>query len=209
MRGLILSFLFCLSATAFSQKSEPVFVVSDYKKGDFITTVKITVNASHDKTNEVLNKFISQYHNDLDALFGWALKDLKLKGEEDKFIMFNLRSHTYDKSKNQIKGAMDIHVGPLNQDFASTTYETTLTKKESGSNTTIVYEILRCDNVIEHVDASFKVLQKADNIAEIVFDVAFTPKRPYHLMTKKQYRENIEWRFGKFLSNIRDEAEKH
>ncbi|MDL2239307.1 hypothetical protein LJC73_03820 [Bacteroidales bacterium OttesenSCG-928-L14] len=205
--NLIFLFLF-LSTTSLAQKQDAKILLSDYTKGKFITSVSIEINAPYEKVDGTLDKFISQYNNHLDELFIWAIKDLKLQGEKDDFIMFNIKSHTYDENTNRVGGNMDINVTFMKRNFPATRYETSLSKFSSENKTEIVYEMHYCENVIDKANAKIVITPTTVNSTLLTFDVNLGLSSPYHLMTKKQYRTNIEWRFAKLLSNIRDESEK-
>lgn len=204
-----ISFVILVFVAAFVVAQEKTTATSKYEKGEFISRITVAVNASDEKIHDVLNNFVYQYNNDLPQLFDWALKGLKLQGEEDDFIMFNLRSHSYNQSDKHVDGVMDINVVFLKRDYPDIPYRTILQKKnDTGSDIKMDYEMLECEKVIQHVDAGFEIVRLTDTQAKITFDVKVKLQRPFNLMTMKQYRENIEWRFAKFLSNLRDEAEK-
>lgn len=206
---LRLLFLFFIPVYGSAQQKEPEVTLSDKEGGRFVSNLKVEVKAPYKQTQSVLNKFAEQYCGDLDGLFRWALSDLKLKGEKDDMISINLKSHTCMPGQAKMEGLMDMYVSILRKDFRDCTFETTIDLKEEAGKTLIAYEMPRCDNVIEHVNARLTALCTGENSSELTFEVAFKAQNPYNLMSKKQYRENIEWRFVKFLSNLRDEAERH
>ena len=184
-------------------------VSTEYKGGEFVTTVNLPVYASDEKIHFVLDKFISEYNDDLAGLFKWALTGLKIHGEPDDFIMFDLKSHIFDKQSKVIDGIMDINVAFLQRDYADVAYKTTLKKeKRSDYDIFVQYEMLECEKVISHVDAEFRINRIDESYVECIFFVKVKLQRPFNLMTKKQYRENIEWRFAKFMENIKREAEQ-
>lgn len=211
MKKLIIFLFFfpVISSVLLAGDNAPV-VMSDFKKGEFITTVQVPVNASSEKIHEVMDAFISEYRYDLNKLFGWALVGLKLRGEKDDFIMFNLKSHIYDNASKQINGKMDIDVPFLRKNHSDITYTTSLGKKENTDDKQlyIQYEMIRCEKVISHVDAYFDIRQTEKASADCFFHVKIKLDRPYSLMSMKQYKENLEWRFAKFIANIKEEAEK-
>lgn len=203
----VLFFLFLLT-TVVGLAAQEQSVSTNYKKGEFITTVTMPINASQKRMNEVMNMFISQYNTDLNALFSWALPGLKLRGEKDDFIMFNIKSHTYNKAANLVNGVMDIDVAFLGNDFKDVSYETRLVKKAQTQFVEIDYEMIQCEKVINHVDAVFKITPEGENKSLCAFEARVNLDMPYRLMTVKQYKDNIEWRFAKFIANIKREAEK-
>ena len=193
---------------SWAQKSSPE-VSSKFKGGEFITTVKIPFNASENNIHVTMDRFVSEYKNNLPFLFDWAIEGLKLRGEHDEFIVFNLKSHQYDQASNVVKGIMDIDVPFLNKENKNVKYKTTL-QKRTGENGGywLKYEMIECDKVIDHVDALFDITSTGKSEFICIFEAKIRLALPYRLMNMNQYKKNLEWRFAEFISNLRDEAER-
>lgn len=206
MRKLAL-FIVLLPSLLWAEGVQPEVLLSGKQGGEFVSSIRVAVHAPYEAVEEVLHKFYRQYRDNLDGLFDWALKDLNLKGERDDMISVNLKRHMPDDEAGVVQGVMDLYVKILGQDFPDTEFETTIRLETGEAQSVIRYEMLRCDRVIDHVTASLSAEKTEDGQALLTFDTAFRARNPYNLMSKKQYRENIGWRFVKFLSNLRDEAE--
>jgi len=173
-----------------------------YKKGVYTTTVTCTVKSTQDNVNQVSNNFLSQYKGNLNALFSWALKGVKLQGEKDDFIEFNVKSHSLE---NQVvTGKMDISVKLLGKKYKDVGYKVKIEKvKETQEVTEISYFLYDCEEVIEQSKATFTVTRLDTNNYECKLIVNTQLKKFYNvLMSQKMFRENIEWRFRKFVENI-------
>ncbi|GHT17770.1 hypothetical protein FACS189429_2630 [Bacteroidia bacterium] len=177
-----------------------------YAKGVFTTTVSCTFEGNQQSVNQTVNNFLSQYKNNLKALFLWALKDVKLQGEKDNFIEFNIKSHTLD---NQIvAGKMDIAVKPLGKKFNDVAYKVKVEKTRATDDMVEVsYYLYDCQEVIQSSKATFSITKLSPTTYECKL-IAQTKLAKFYnmLMTKKMFRDNIEWRFCKFVENMAKSA---
>ncbi|MCL2597820.1 MAG: hypothetical protein FWD66_09265 [Paludibacter sp.] len=173
-----------------------------YKKGIFSTEVTCSVESVQKNVNQVVNDFIWQYKFNLNALFGWALKDVKLHGEQDNFIEFDIKSHSFE---NQIvNGKMDIAVKLLGKKYTDVAYKVKIEKiKDTQDLTEISYFLYDCEEVINQAQAKFSITRLDTNSYEIKLIAQTQLKKFYNtLMTQKMFRQNIEWRFRKFVENM-------
>lgn len=208
MKKIISTFVCLLfAAAAFAQTSQ-ANISTVFRNGEFVTRADTTMAASAEAVDKVAARFIDDYNNDLDALFSWALKGLKLQWEEDDFIMFNIRSHKYDAATGTVRGVMDIYVGMLNQENKDISYRTRLVREDGNGRIIIKYDMTECDKVMECISAVFEIERINENEARTSLEARATLRKPYSFMTMRQYRENIEWRLGKLLDNLCGEMEK-
>lgn len=207
MKKLVCLFLL-LPLLARAGGQTPEVTESDKKGSEFVSNIQVTLNATYEQACLTLDKFVRQYKYSLDSLFQWALRGMKLKGEKDDMISINLKTHTCAEGSDHVDGVMDLYVSILRQDFHDTTYDVTLTREEESDGTLAVYyDLSRCDKVIDHARARLAVTRNSDNTSCLTLDSRFKATLPYNLMSKKQYRDNIEWRLVQLVSNLRDEAE--
>jgi hypothetical protein len=179
-----------------------------YSKGVFTVKVEQRVSVSEEKMNATVDKFIDQYKNNLPLLDGWAIKGLKLRGEKDNFIIFNIKSHKPDAQN--IDGVMDIKIVPLNKNYQNVTYDVALFKtKKSDFEYDIHYSLTNCTEVINSAKAviNIKVSDNGNAAVTLVANVQLT-KSYNMLMSRKQFEENLSWRFEKFVTNLIAEANK-
>jgi hypothetical protein len=179
-----------------------------YSKGVFTVKVEQRVNVSEEKMNAIIDKLINQYKNNLPLLDSWAIKGLKLRGEKDNFIIFNIKSHKPDGQN--IDGVMDIKIVPLSKNYQNVTYDVDLFKtKKSDYDYNIHYSLTNCTEVISSAKAeiNIKFSDSENAVVTLVANVQLT--RSYNmLMSKKQFEENLSWRFEKFVTNLIAEANK-
>lgn len=197
----------CLSNALIAQPG--IQKSSGKSKGSFKTTVSLDIDTTQEEALAIVDKFIDQYNNNITPLFGWALTGIKLQGEKDDFIEFNIKSHSYNESNKTVEGLMKINLSFLGKNFENIKYKTRLKKEIKPDNSVILhYEMPECEEVINHVSAKLTIKQKNTNKLSVNFAVDLKLKMPYNLMTAAQYKDNLEWRFVRFLQNIKKEAEK-
>jgi hypothetical protein len=182
--------------------AQPSTTNTVYSKGVFTTTVSGVFEGSQQTVNQTINKFISEYSGNLQALFGWALKGLKLQGEKDGFIEFNIKSHT---PENQIIiGKMDIAVKLMGKQHNNVAYKVKIEKTKTADNLTeISYHLYDCEEVISSAKATLTITKLESNTYDYKLVVRTTLTKFYNaLMSRKMFRENIEWRFSKLTDNL-------
>ena len=200
--------LWLLTLPALARESSPEVLHSDKEKGEFVSNIRVMVNAPYEQTDLVLDKFVRQYKYSLDSLFDWALVGMNLQGEKDDMINIGLKSHTCAPGSDQVDGVMDLYVTILQLNFSGTTYDVTIFKKQEADGTAAVYyDMPRCDKVIDHANARLAMARADEHTSMLTLDVHFKATQPYNLMSRKQYRDNIEWRLVQLMDNLRKEAE--
>ena len=200
--------LWLLTLPALARESSPEVLHSDKEKGEFVSNIQVMVNAPYEQTDLVLDKFVRQYKYSLDSLFSWAFTGMNLQGEQNNMIRINLKSHACDPGSDQVDGVMDLYVTILRQDFSDCTYDVAIGKQQADDGTSAVYyDLSRCDKVIDHANAQLTLARADNDTSTLTLDVHFQATLPYNLMSRKQYRDNVEWRLVRLVSNLRDEAE--
>jgi len=77
-----------LCSFTMSMASPTDSILTYYKNGEFITYSQVWVDVPNEIMNGVVDDFLYQTKYDLDAMFGWALKDMKLRKEKDEINCF-------------------------------------------------------------------------------------------------------------------------
>ena len=131
MKKLVCLFLL-LPLLARAGGQTPEVTESDKKGSEFVSNIRVTLNATYEQACLTLDKFVRQYKYSLDSLFHWALRGMKLKGEKDDMISINLKTHTCAEGSDHVDGVMDLYVSILRQDFHDTTYDVSWDIRQSG-----------------------------------------------------------------------------
>jgi hypothetical protein len=169
--------------------------------------VTASVTASQETIGSTAEKFVSQYKTNLNALFGWALTGVNLRGEKDGFMVFHVKSHQLDNGV--VLGKMDMTISKLGKTFTGVGYKVLLEKaKESALEMEIRYQLYDCEKVIRSVNATVKSVRINDKtawvtlVAEVKLDTFYD-----RMITRKMYEENMSWRFVQFAENMVREIE--
>ncbi|MDR2824449.1 MAG: hypothetical protein LBB41_04540 [Prevotellaceae bacterium] len=204
-RKNIIIFIFSVLCANFVTAQQATSTTT-YAKGVFTTTVSCTFESNQQQVDQTINNFVSQYKGNLNALFPWALKGLKLQGEKDDFIEFNVKTHTLEKQI--VVGKMDIAVKLLGKKFTDVGYKVKIEKTKSSDDVAVIsYYLYDCEEVIQSAKATFTVTKLNSTTCECKLVASTTLVKFYNMvMTKKMFRENLEWRFQKFTENMAKNA---
>jgi hypothetical protein len=103
------------------------------------------VNASDSISHAVVNDFLYQTRYDLDKLFEWALKGMKLRGEHNDLIVFNFKSTKYNKATDILYSVGDVSV-PYIITFPDIAVNSKMTKSKGNKGNILVdIEVLYSD----------------------------------------------------------------
>ena len=81
MKKLVCLFLL-LPLLARAGGQTPEVTESDKKGSEFVSNIRVTLNATYEQACLTLDKFVRQYKYSLDSLFQWALRGMKLKSAQ-------------------------------------------------------------------------------------------------------------------------------
>lgn len=197
-----------LILTTISANAQKASATTSHSKGTFTSTVKIKGEVTNEAVQATINTFFNQYKNNLNGLFEWALKDLKLQGEADDLIVFNIKSHTLNN--NMVNGVMDIIISPINKKYNNVKYNVSLNLKKTKDTPQIIeltYNMTDCEEVIKSASAVLTVTQSDAGTATCTLTANVQLTRFYNpMMSTKMYKEHIEWRFTKLVENLYADA---
>ena len=155
--SLIGFFLFCAQLSANPKDSISTY----YKNGEFISHSQIWVEAPKEVMNDVIDDFIHQTKYDLNGLFKWALKDMKLRKEKDEIIVFNFKSTKYDEKSNIIKATGDVEVTNV-MSFPEVHVNSKMTKTSLADGQVLVnIDVLYSDAFLKKTTGVFRMIPKS------------------------------------------------
>lgn len=200
--GLFLSFSEILASPTDS-------ISTYYKNGEFVTYSQIWVEVPKDVMNSVIDDFIYQTKYNLDELFVWGLKDMKLRKEKDELIVFNFKSTKYDETTNQIKAIGDVEV-PNVIKFPDIHVNSKMIKTiQPDGRTKVNIEVLYSDAFLKKTSAIFQMSSKGSKGCWLTLESKVQFGWFFNIfVTQVTYRYIMEWRFRKMMQNIHTEAEK-
>lgn len=179
-----------------------------YKSGTFISYQQVLVNASPAATNKVINEFLYQTKYDLDKLFTWGLKGLKLRKEKDDILVFNFKSTQYDAKKDIINAIGEVEV-PNIITFPEIHVNSRMTKSYlTNGQTRVDINVLYSDAFLKKTTGVFWMKpDPKNNCCYLVLETRVQFGWFFNFfITKPMYKKIMEWRFQKLLYNMRDEA---
>jgi len=198
-------FFAILDCDAGVQDSVSISVV--YRKGEYITTTILKVNASPTTMNAVIDDFLYQTKYNLDALFTWGLVGLKLRKENDDLLIFNFKSTEYDKKNDLIKAIGEVVV-PGIITFPEIHVNSRMTKKLlPNDNTEVNFEILYSDAFLKKTTALFKMVPIDSKSCTISLEtkVRFGWFFDFFI-SQSLFRQIMAWRYAGLLKNLGNEA---
>lgn len=202
-----LVFVFCSFVVLYCKAGGQDSVSTVYRKGEYITTTILSVNASPVTMNALIDDFLYQTRYNLDALYGWALVGLKLRKEADDIIIFNFKSTEYDLKNDVIKGVGEVVV-PGIITFPEIHVNSRMTKKLlSNENITVDIDVLYSDAFLKKTTALFKMVPidskscKISLVTQVKFGWFFD-----FFISQSLFRQIMEWRFARLMKNFGNEA---
>ena len=209
MKRISVIVFLCVFTIVVSRASSVDSVSTSHKGGEFITYTHVSVNAPTAIVNDVIDDFVFQTKYDLEALFGWGLKNLKLRRESDEFIVFNFKSTQYDNKSDLIKavGAVEI---PRVINFPEIHVNSRMTKKTfSNGSVGVDINVLYSDAFLKSTTGVFRMSPNStDGKCQITLETRVKFGWFFDLfITKSTYRSIMEWRFQQLLHNIKAQAE--
>jgi hypothetical protein len=180
---------------------------TSYKGGVFTTECKVWIDASEVVTNRLIDDFIMQMRSNLDSLFTWALKNMNLRGENDEFIIYYLKTTEYDPSTEIIHGKLDVIV-PKILTINDIAIDGKIYKKEVSDKKVVVqYNVLRATGFVKNADAVLQIVHENEHTAYCTLEVHVRFGWFFNIfITRNLYKKNLEWRFVQLSANLKEEA---
>ncbi len=198
---------FCFFAVLYCNAAGQDSVSTVYRKGEYVTTTIVKVNASPVVMNAVIDDFLYQTRYNLDGLYNWALVGLKLRKEADDIIIFNFKSTEYDIKKDIIKGIGEVVV-PGIITFPEIHVNSRMTKKlQANENITVNIDVLYSDAFLKKTNALFKMVPNDSKSCTISLEtqVKFGWFFDFFI-SQSLFRQIMEWRFVRLMKNLGNEA---
>lgn len=180
-----------------------------YKNGYFVTYCKVWVNTNEAVMSNVVNDYVHQTKYDLDKLYGWALKGMKLRNEGDNLIIMNFKSTKYDSFNNIVRGIGDVEI-PGIICFPDTHVDSRITKaKLANKSYNITIDVLKSDAFLRKTKGIFYAVPHQSGGYWITLETKVQFGWFFNVfITQPVFKGIMEWRFHKLLLNIKDEAER-
>lgn len=182
-------------------------VYTTYKDKTFTTKCVVSVNASKEVMNNVIDDYMYQVKYDLDKLYEWALKGLKLRKESDDLLIFNFKSTKYNERTDLIRATGDVEV-PRVINFPDIHVDSKWTKTVVSDRTNVLIDVKYSDAFLKKTTGHLYMMPNGKQCVltlqtNVEFGWFFNV-----FITRSMFRNIMEWRFEKLLNNVKIEAEK-
>ena len=203
---MIIFLLTIFSEHLFANAQDSTFSV--YRNGKFESFCKIKVNASDSIAIAVIKDFNLQLQTEFDNLFDWAFKGLKLQGEQDGLMSFKYKSGTFNKNTQVLRCVGDVIV-PYSLTLPDLIIDCRLSKPKFTNSQNIFYvNLIRSNTFLKTLNGSFKIEYK-NKECYYILDMQVSFGWFFDLfITEYTYKEIAEWRLKKFITNLKEEAER-
>lgn len=198
-------FLFCIQFRLNATTTDSISTT--YKNSEYVTYCQLWVNAPREVVSVVVKDFEHQLKYDLETLFKWALVGLNLQKEKNELIEFNLKTTKYNSKTGMIRATGDVIV-PYLITFPNINIDSKLdyVPMKDGKikvNLNMIYS----DAFLRKTLGTFYLLPKSNGCwitleTHVKFGWFFDI-----FITQNKFKSIMEWRFHKFMSNIKNEAE--
>ena len=176
--------------------------------GVYESLSRTRVNASQQRADTVLNKFIYDLTHDPESLFDNIFEGLgKQEGGLD-ILIIEYCGYSHDPKRDVYIGTIDILLGSIRLfgiDFAGRITQ----KRTEGKRTEVCFDLVDSNSVMKLASGKIIVTRVDDQTVEIrqTARIKFTRFFDF-FFTQSTYKKVADWRLDKFLMNLKREMEK-
>ena len=183
-------------------------ILTTYSKGTYHTECTVPVVASQTVTNQMIDRLIYEFQTNPDTLFTWAFMGMGQQGNEDKdAIVLVLNDIVYIPEQNYSRLLMDIVV-PKFRRFRDVELESIVTDVFEGPVRHVRVDIYYAGNILKEAYGNFYVTPIDDNNCTLSIDINVRFGWFFNIfVSKKVYKNVIEWRANTFMENLQEMAE--
>jgi len=203
-------FLIFISLFLLTKASPNDSISTIYKDGEYISYSQIRVYASDSVSNVVINKFVSQMCYDLDGLYKWGLKGMRLDNEKDELLIFDFNTTKYNPKTNILKGGGDVKVTGITKIPNIYVYTKLSERTHSNGRKDVHLDLAVPNALLNKLNGIFSYIPKEKNKSgffvletHIKFGWFFNI-----FITKNRYKKIMEWRIRQLILNLKEESEK-
>jgi hypothetical protein len=183
-------------------------IETTYRDGEFFTQYQTKVKASNIIASEVATNLITDFHNKPNNLFNWALKDLGLQDKKKNELIFIFKSSTNDIKSGYTHGKFDIVV-PYFTTFNNVIVDAIVRKtKYNNGEMKVTANIIYSSLLLKNALGVLTIIPLKNNELLLITKVNIKFGWFFNIfITKKRYKNIVEWRIKKFTENVKYECE--
>lgn len=208
MKKIIFCILFTLIFVNLSATKN--ILTTNKEDGFFRTYCQKVIHCSNSTANEVIDDFIGQFRGNPDLLFEWALKGLGQQNDKEKDeVLLVLKQAIFNPETGIGHIYCDIKIPGL-KTFKDIDIESKVTKTIKEDNSShILVDIFHSNIFLKKAFGTFVIYPQPDGSQ--LFAITINIKFSWFFdlfISKKKYKNLIEWRAEGFVNNLKAEAER-
>lgn len=175
----------------------------------FHTTCEVNVNTSAVEANQTIDKLITDLQSNPEHLSDWAFVNLGKDDDEDKNAFYLIwKDAEYDASRHYSKIVMDILVHGRMM-FRDAYFESFVTDSlQMNGKRDVHVKINYSGSLLKSAYGNFHVVSTSPNTSKMSIDTHVRFGWFFNIfITRKVYRDVVDWRVEQFMQNLREYAE--
>ena len=184
-------------------------VLTTYHRGVYETVGEVEMHCSVADANAMMDQLMRDFETDPHHIWAWAFWGTgEQKDERKQGFVIHYDTVRYDAGAQQLKIDMNLisPKGKVNQLHVTPT----LFDSIQGDSRTIYFAVDDFKNLIKHCDATLTLTKTQNpNVQHLSIVTHCRFGWFFNLfISRKMYRNTVEWRVEQFLENLRCTAEK-
>ncbi len=179
-------------------------IATTYSERTYHTEKTFAVEASADSVNTVIDRFVYEMQTDPNQLFSWVFAGTGTVGDTAKDAL-QLVFYESEYIPEEKHGLLHIDIKTNGKTrFENIILETWATEVFRDETRDLSIKLDVSSRLIDEANVHFHVTPTSDNTSVVVFDSHLKFGWFFNLfISRRTYRNVIEWRFDTFLENLR------
>jgi hypothetical protein len=210
MKKLAVLLFFCGWFTLHAWSSPTDSISTVYRDGEFVSYCQVGVNASDSISNVVISKFTHQMCYDLDGLFTWGLKGMRLDDGKAELLLFDFKNTVYNRKTGVLRGIGDVIV-PGVTTIPNLYIDSKLSlKTHPNGRRDVRLDLYSANTFLKKMVGVCSYIPKGKNkTAYYVLETHISFGWFFDMfVTQKKYKRILEWRLRQLIHNVKEESEK-
>lgn len=185
-------------------------VLTTYSSGVFHTNCEVSVNASANRADQVIDLLIRDLQTNPQHLSEWAFLNVGEDEDADKNAFYLVwKDAEYDPSRNYSKIIMDIlvHGKPMFRDAYFESYVTDSVR--SNGQRDVHVDVNYSGSILKSAYGNFHIRPLTPTTSLLSIDTHVRFGWFFNIfITRKVYRDVVDWRVEQFMNNLKEYAEQ-
>ncbi len=203
-------------------------IITTYTDKTFHTECAVPVEASAEVANEIVNHIITDFQTDPELLFNWALFGAGKQNDKDKDVFLLNYKHTeYNAEENYGKAVVDVIVpnlttieditleGRVTDEFGTNEFDEKITPETCRLDSIKIWsrhvfiDAKYSGNLLKSAYGNLYIIPTGENKTIYYMDMNIRFGWFFNIfISKRTYKNTVEWRVEQYMNNLKKEAEK-